>query len=342
MKIRSILLSIFVVAAFGFAAVSCGEDKGADTGQPPGNGGGDDEDRGEDILMEGSDVGGLRLADPFVLFFNKVYYAYGTSDTRPNEGIEAYYSTDMNRWKKYDKLVLSKADSYGDNSFWAPEVYYRKENKTFYLFYSAQEHICVATSGSPLGPFKQTDKTAMLTEKAIDSSLFIDDDGTPYLYYVQFDAGNCIHVVQLENDWKTVKLSTQKRILTADDTWERKQGRIAEGPSVFKEGGVYYMIYSANHFQSQDYAVGYATASSPFGDWTKSADNPILHKPASLVGTGHGARFQDRKSNWKYVFHSHTNAETVNPRLMHITDVSLAGGKLTMSATNITSTREVQ
>lgn len=64
---------------------------------------------------------------------------------------------------------------------------------------------------------------------------------------------------------------------------------------VVEKGDTYYLIYSANHYESKDYAVGYATASSPKGPWTKYSGNPILRrdkeaaKSVGLVGTGHGA-----------------------------------------------------
>ena len=45
-----------------------------------------------------------------------------------------------------------------------------------------------------------------------------------------------------------------------------------------KKGDTYYLIYSANHYESKDYAVGYATASSPKGPWTKYSGNPILRR----------------------------------------------------------------
>lgn len=66
---------------------------------------------------------------------------------------------------------------------------------------------------------------------------------------------------------------------------------------ILKKGNTYYLIYSANHYESKDYAVGYATASSPKGPWTKYSGNPILRrdkeaaKSVGLVGTGHGAPF---------------------------------------------------
>ena len=46
------------------------------------------------------------------------------------------------------------------------------------MYYTADEHICVAIADSPLGPFRQNEKKPMVAgEKMIDSSLFIDEDG---------------------------------------------------------------------------------------------------------------------------------------------------------------------
>lgn len=55
----------------------------------------------------------------------------------------------MKSWERSPRLALNKEDSYGDKWFWAPEVYYVEEDKQFYMFYSVEEHVCVATSDSP-------------------------------------------------------------------------------------------------------------------------------------------------------------------------------------------------
>ena len=101
------------------------------------------------------------LADPFILFHDNLYYAYGTGAAN---GIVVMTSHDLKRWRRVENgrngLALHKNDSYGEKWFWAPEVYH--VNGTFYMYYSAEEHICVATSQSPLGPFKQKEKKPML------------------------------------------------------------------------------------------------------------------------------------------------------------------------------------
>lgn len=277
----------------------------------------------------------INLADPYILLHEGVYYAYGTNS---DEGFEVYYSDNLHNWKKHPEMLLKKEDSFGSKWFWAPEVYYNKSNKKFYLFYSAEEHICVATSDSPLGPFKQDVKKPMREEKGIDSSLFLDDDGTPYIFFDRFTNGNVIWVAQLENDWKTIKEETLTMCMEATQQWETVEGKVVEGASVMKHDGIYYMIYSGNDFRSLDYGVGYATANSPMGPWKKADANPILQRPKDeLVGTGHGAYFVDKDGNFKYVFHAHNNTSRVQPRLTYITDMSITNNHVALSKDSIIS-----
>lgn len=110
-----------------------------------------------------SDV--LPIADPYILFYNDTYYAYGTSRA---DGFEVYSSKDMKSWERSPRLALNKEDSYGDKWFWAPEVYYVEEDKKFYMFYSANDFrsqdyaVGYATSDSPFGPWRKSEKNPLL------------------------------------------------------------------------------------------------------------------------------------------------------------------------------------
>ena len=266
-------------------------------------------------------MSGVPLGDPFILYHDNLYYAYGTSS--PN-GIEVYTSQDMINWKKQDQLALDKKDSYADRWFWAPEIYYIKDKNKFYMYYSADEHICVATSDSPLGPFVQKNKQPMLEEKGIDNSLFIDDDGKAYLTYVKFDNANQIWVAELESDLETIRPATQKLCMKMSQAWEEVWPAVNEGPFIVKHKGKYYMTYSANHYESPSYGVGYAIADSPLGPWEKYENNPILQKPSSLVGVGHHAMFRDKKGDLKIVYHAHHSDKSVHPRAMYISGVKFS------------------
>lgn len=259
----------------------------------------------------------IPLADPFILYDNGQYYLYGTNSP---DGIAVAVSTNLKTWKwpenkKYFN-ALHKDDSYGNKFFWAPEVY--KIGDKYLMYYSAEEHICAAWGDSPLGPFKQVEKKPMREAKGIDNHLFIDDDGKPYLFWVHYSGGQQVWVAELEDDYMTIKQGTEILCSRPEQEWETIWPTVNEGPFVLKHEGKYYLTYSANSYESQHYAVGYAVASNPKGPWVKYENNPILHQPSGLVGTGHHAFFKDKDGYDRVVFHSHNKPGQIHPRIMHI------------------------
>jgi beta-xylosidase len=265
----------------------------------------------------------LTLADPFVLLHGGKYYAYGTWS---GHGIAVAVSSDLRTWtlgggRAAEGLALHKNDSYGEHSFWAPEVY--RCNGKFIMFYTAQEHVCAAESDSPLGPFRQDEKKPLLERKGIDNSLFVDRSGRAWMYYVHFDRGNTIWMAELEKDCMRVKPGTERQLFRADSQWEYNS--VVEGPFVVKIGKKYVMTYSASDFRNPDYAVGVAFADSPEGPWTKSGKNPILRRFRGLEGTGHHSLFKDRDGKWRIVFHAHWAPGKVGPRRTYIADLAVGG-----------------
>lgn len=261
------------------------------------------------------------LADPFILLYEGTYYAYGTGSP---DGIEVITSNDLINWNRVDNgrngLALHKNDSYGEKWFWAPEVYF--VNGKFYMYYSAEEHMCVATSDSPLGPFVQDIKQPMLPgEKTIDNTLFIDEDSTPYLFFDRFNDGLNIWVAELEDDLKTIKKETLHPCIHVSQEWEEVWPRVNEGAFVIKQNGTYYMTYSANSYESQYYGIGCATATDIMGEWTKYSLNPLLQIPGNLYGVGHSSMFKDNDGNWRIVFHAHQSENEIHPRNMFISKV---------------------
>lgn len=279
------------------------------------------EEREEEIYTEYP----VPFGDPFVLYHDGVYYAYGT---HADDGIEVFTSENLVHWYKESNLALHRDDSFGDHWFWAPEIYYIPEKDVFYMYYSAEEHICVATSSSPKGPFKQDVKEPMLADKAIDNSLFIDEDGKAYLSFVRFTNGNEIWVSELEDDLKTIKENTLKPVLQMSQEWEMVWPKVNEGSFIVKHKDLYYMTYSANSFESQFYGVGYATATTPMGPWTKYDENPILQNPEDLVGVGHSAMFRDADDDLNIVFHAHHSKWDIHPRGMYIAKVIFTSDKI--------------
>lgn len=263
------------------------------------------------------------LADPALYQHNGIYYLFGT-EPPPQRGFRIYASSDLQNWHvpdtAYDGGYVLKVGekAFGTEGFWAPQVLGYQEKVT--LMYTANRQIAVAFADHPTGPFVQTEIRPISEDhKEIDPFLFQDDDGTLYLYHVRKHDGNHIYVAEMETDLSSIKEGTLKHCLSVKNgTWENTSDysseEIAEGPTLIKHKGLYYLLYSANHFMSVEYAVGYATSSSPTGPWTRYGGNPLLRREhLGINGTGHGDIFIDGDDMY-YVFHTHASAQEVRPR----------------------------
>src|SRR3546814_6522325 len=93
------------------------------------------------------------------------------------------------------------------------------------MYVSADEHINVAVSDSPLGPFVQEAHAPMLETKAIDNHLFFDDDGTPYIYFVNFKDGLEVWMSEMSPDLLSITKETVKFCIRPQHPWAKKENR---------------------------------------------------------------------------------------------------------------------
>ena len=218
----------------------------------------------------------IYLADPTIFKDNNTYYLYGTkSDPRiDGEGFLVYTSKDLKTWEGpkgvQNGYALKKGEAYGTKGFWAPQIF--KYQGKYYMAYTANENIAIATSNSPLGPFKNNMEAIKAPVKQIDPFIFFDN-GKAYMYHVRLQNGNRIFVAEMNKNLNQIKPETLKECINAKEKWEDTQNvewPVAEGPTVFKKKKLYYLIYSANDFRNPDYAVGYATCKTPIEPWKKA------------------------------------------------------------------------
>lgn len=264
-------------------------------------------------------------ADPFVLKHKGIYYLYCTAENdHADAGIPVYISTNLVDWAgpcgagKHG-LAMHKDDVWGDTWFWGGDVI--EKGGKFYMYATVEEHLVAAVSDSPLGPFIQAVQKPMHASiQEIDASVFADDDGRYYVYFVRFEGGNVEYVAELSDDMLSMKESTITFCLrTQSGTWEQgpnePQASVIEGAYAIKHKGLYYLIYTANHFQSIDYSMGYATAASPFGPWTRYSGNPILKATEFIHGPGNGMVVKSPNDSEMYlIYHTHCDLTKVGPR----------------------------
>lgn len=309
-------ISLFLLLSISFLFYSCS------------NGSKSEKSVGNDAKKQSEE---LKLADPFILLDNGVYYAYGTQSSN---GIMCYLSTDLQNWKPIDineGLALRKEDSKFDKFFWAPEVY-KLEAGRYAMMYSANEYICVAFANSPKGPFSdeivqfdQPPYTKGIGGCSIDNSMFIDDDRQAYIYFDRFNAGNVIWGAKLDKETFEIDMSSLVELVRPTEDYETNEvngNMVSEGPFMIKNSDYYMLTYSGAGFRSKHYNISFAYSKSPLGPFVKSEQNPVLVKPKTLLGVGHHSLFEDTDGNKLVVFHSHNSDSTISPRITHITSYS--------------------
>lgn len=269
----------------------------------------------------------IELADPTIFLDNGTYYLSGTNAP---DGFLQYKSTDLVKWEKSGKAQegysLKKGDVFGTKGFWAPQ--YFKQNGIYYMAYTANELIAIAKSSSPEGPYTMESKVELPHDDGqIDPFVFVDDDGTKYLYHVRFDGANTLYVAELTDDFSSIKPGSITKCLGAELPWEKAEHystyKVTEGPTVMKDGEYYYLIYSANDFRDIDYSVGYAYSKSPRGPWIKPGWPFLNRYVTGWNGTGHGDLFKGKDGQFYYVFHTHHNNEKVEKRRTAIVSITL-------------------
>lgn len=251
--------------------------------------------------------------DPAVLKVGRDYYAYGTTT-----GWEAYnrlfpilHSRDLVHWR-YVADAMVDTPSWGTGDWWAPDVVVRRG--TYYMYYVGKsidnnEHcVAVATARRPTGPF--TPRRVIGCGDAsgqgfIDPAALLDAHGRAYLYLSVDNPYHSISVLPLSADLLHAA-GPRKELLTVSQAWEHgtgSAGNTVEGPFVIAHGGVYDLFYSGSAWENT-YAMGYATASSPMGPFTKCTCNPILHGTSHVVGPGGGSAVQGPDGGWWLVYHA--------------------------------------
>ena len=287
-------------------------------------------------------------ADPFVLKAAGRYYAFATGDLTYN--IQVSISDNLVEWsprqEALPKLPIWQPSAKGLT--WAPEVV--ETSAGFVLHYTARDVqagrqcLAVAVSAAPEGPYVDSSAGPLTCQYdlggSIDSSPFEDADGQRYLLWKS--DGNCcgipvrFFIADLSSDG--LKLESKASViegLVVDKGWERT---LIEAPTLYLRDGVYFMFYSANDYNSRNYAMGYATATAVAGPYADAVENPILSTtvpfgspPGSPAGPGHQSIVLDDDGDPWLVYHAWDSGligdSIGGRRAMWIDELVFEGGK---------------
>lgn len=283
--------------------------------------------------------------DPFVLKFRGEYYAYSTGFAPEGDVFAILRSRDLVNWSEVGSAMQPLDPS--PPFYWAPEVYY--DNGKFYLYYSTGNEtlmeLRVAVSERPDRGFIDSGVRLTREDFAIDAHVFVDDDGTRYLFYAT-DFLEHTHigtgtVVDRMIDWFTLE-GDPKPVTRAKYDWQvydparKEKGGVrwhtVEGPAVLKRKGKYFEMFSGGNWQNNTYGVSFAITDNINSkeEWLQFSDGekvlPILRTiPDLVVGPGHNSIVRGPNNRELYcVYHRWTEAG----RVMAIDRMDFAGDRL--------------
>ncbi|MET0423792.1 MAG: glycoside hydrolase family 43 protein [Actinoplanes sp.] len=250
----------------------------------------------ETALTFTNPVHSANFPDPGALRAGATWYAYGTNG--PDGNVPVLTSPDLVTWTPAGDALPQVGKWAEPGNTWAPEVSAGPAEGTYLLYYTARstatgrQCLGVATATAPGGPFVD-DATEPLVCQAgeggsIDASPFTDESGERWLYWK--NDGNAIgqptylYGARLSADGRKLD-GEPKRLLRNDADWE---AHVIEAPQMVRHDGKLYLFYSANAFDRDVYALGYATCEGPLGPCRKAAENPILRSSPAAAGPGHG------------------------------------------------------
>ena len=245
-------------------------------------------------------------ADPAALVVGDTVYVYvGHDASKPGQSFVmpewlCYSSKDMRTWTAHGPIMRPEQFSFARaGTAWAAHMIERDGKYFFYTTLRRRENnqhcIGVAVGDSPTGPFTDARGTPLITDDMttdsrrpnadIDPTVFIDDDGTPWIMW-----GN--------GDFYLAKLN--RNLIELDGPVQKvPHENVAEGPWLFKRDGIYYNVYAADVPGTKPEQIAYATAERVTGPWTYRG---LVTGPAKAGFTIHPAviEFQDR---WYFFYH---------------------------------------
>ncbi|MEO7768877.1 MAG: family 43 glycosylhydrolase [Ferruginibacter sp.] len=254
------------------------------------------------------------FADPTIIKAGNSFFIYATIDPWGGDELAVFETKDFKSFKQHHlnwptKMACTSPSS-GESKVWAPSVRKGTDGK-FYMYVSVGSEVWAGVSNQPLGPWKNAKKDNSPLVKRddfpnvhnIDADVFIDEDGSAYLYWgsgFNWVNGHCM----------AAKL--QKDMASFDGTpIEITPPHYFEGPHMVKRKGKYYLMFSEGKAIDATYSVGYATGKTPFGPWTAGVNDPILStsSDSTTYGPGHHTVFTAKGQDYILYHRIHPQKE---------------------------------
>jgi hypothetical protein len=264
--------------------------------------------------------------DPDVMRVGSTYYAYTTgttwgnhigvlTSTSPAGGFHtitghSYGSTALGPLPSWEKVDTQTSPGV---FFWGGR---------YMMYYDALDTatgltcLTVATSATPVGPFRDTSTGPFLCQHdyagSVDPSPFIDANGQPWLYWKSNDGSSAMPAylwgAPLSSDGMSIAAAPM--VMLSQDTSAHPWESTIENPAMVLVGGVYELFFAGGGWNSTGYAEGYAVCDGPSGPCAQPQAGPILSSYGSVAGPGGATLFTDGSGGWWMAYHGWTSGCT--------------------------------
>lgn len=226
-------------------------------------------------------------SDPYILFHDGFYYhCYFESD-----GVYLAKTDDLTKLSGAEKYKVFSTPETGFGSNWyAPELH--QFDDTWYIYGAAEtykgKHEMYAvqlTAKDPIGAYSNMQKVMGIGDMWSLDGTVLRYNGVSYLIW---SYGSKIVIAPLISPTEVSSMHTTLIECTCD--FEKKEGRIIEGPAILQRNGKVYLVYSTNDSRTDEYCMGVSIFRG--GDilqaesWVK-VQHPIFEKTENIFGPGH-------------------------------------------------------
>ena len=275
-------------------------------------------------------------ADPYAIVYNGRVYVYMTSDDYEYDAdgnvlnnsfgyiktLRIISSDDMVNWTDHGEIKVAGEDGAAKwaSHSWAPAIAYKQidgKDKFFLYFANDASGIGVLEADTPLGPWKDPIKKALLTKETpgckgvewcFDPAVLVDDDGSAYIYF-----GGGVPNGQ-QNNPKTARVAKlgEDMISIDGEAKEIDAPCMFEDSGIFKYGDKYYYSYCSNFMSPhKDGYPGYGTicymvSDNPMGPFKYAGE--VFENPQIWFGVGgnnHHATFVYEGKSY-FIYHAQT------------------------------------
>ena len=236
------------------------------------------------IYNSDKDISYRSGADPAVVEFRGEYYMFVT------RSMGYWHSTDLQSW---NFIEPEKWYPQGSN---APATHNYKDSVLYVMGDPSGAMSVLYTDNPKRGDWKAV---PAILHNLQDPALFIDDDGSTYLYWGSSNLYP-IRGQRLNKDHRFIRHGEVDSLFNKDmdkHGWERFgennsdtiPGYI-EGPWMTKHNNKYYLQYGAPGTEFNVYADGVYIGDHPLGPFEYAPNNPVSFKPGGFMnGAGHGS-----------------------------------------------------